>query len=483
MMRYLSICSGIEAATVALEPFGFAPALYSEIEPFPRAVLKDRNGAYNLAKSARDRVPLWGDFTALRVRHFRRFGIPLPEVLIGGTPCQAFSIAGARLGLADERGNLSLQFIKLAHALRNAGSLRLAWWENVPGVLSMPDNAFGCFLGGLVGADAPLRSPRKRGRWPSAGMVAGPVARAAWRVFDAQYFGLAQRRARVFVVAGFGDGIDPAEILFERKGLQRHPAPRRPQGQGVTHDLAPCLGASGRGFERAGDTRGQDAVVAHTLNAKGGQGRLDGESETFVAHALRGEGFDASEDGTGRGTLIVPIAFDCKAGANTGFSIGETPGTLRGDGHGGGHIAIAFSCKDSGDDASLDLAPTLRSMNFDKSHANAGGQLAVAVSLRGREGGATAELGGDVMPALRTGGGGGDKPHALGSFGVRRLMPTECEALQGFPRGYTAIPWRGKPAGECPDGPRYKALGNSMAVPVMAWIGRRIAAMNGRKEQ
>ena len=234
------------------------------------------------------------------------------------------------------------------------------------------------------------------------------------------------------------------------------------------------------------------------------------ECDALVAHTLKGEGFDASEDGTGRGTPLVPVAFQSNQSFDSGNNIDISPTLRVGSGGQGQAPAIAFSYKDSGNDATTDLSPTLRSLGaYD---ANGGSQMAVAVSLRGREGGGTAELGGDIQNALRASSGGGDKPHVLAAafkytmgskahgigyaeeqsptldtrpesnavvtphMAVRRLTPVECERLQGFPDNYTRIPWRGKPAEECPDGPRYKALGNSMAVPVMRWIGRRIAA-------
>lgn len=209
--------------------------------------------------------------------------------------------------------------------------------------------------------------------------------------------------------------------------------------------------------------------VATAVNAHGGpHGRQDFETETFIAHALRAEGFDASEDGTGRGTPLVPvpIAFDCKAGGNTTFSIGDMPGALRGEGHGGGHAAIAFSCKDHGADAGA-VSPTLRSMGHDGSHANAGGQVAVAVDVWNQT------VDGDIAATLNAESGAANHsgPKILHPMAVRRLTPRECERLQGFPDDYTAVTYRGKPAA---DGPRYKALGNSMAVPVMRWIGERI---------
>ena len=476
-MRYLSICSGIEAATAAWHPLGWTPLAFSEIEPFPRAVMQHHYPD----------VPLHGDFTKLRDESW----IKDADVLVGGTPCQAFSVAGLRKSLDDGRGNLTLEFVRLANAiddLRSPQSGTIIVWENVPGVLSVKDNAFGCFLAALVGDDTPLVPPR--GKWSNAGLVAGPKRRAAWRILDAQYFGLAQRRRRVFVVASSRDDIDPAEVLFEREGVQRHSAPRREAGQ--TAPTIPSRSTAGGGL-------GTD------FDCDGG----------VVAHALRAEGFDASEGGTGRGTSIVPMAFDMRGReggaqfegphetANIRAASGGSSrsyvahaiqaGALRenveagpdgvgvqadlaytlearaevqavafaqntrdevrligGDGQLVGALAaqsgmkqtsyVAFTSKDYGGDASDNVAPTLREMPHNASHANGGGQLAVATSMA-----------------------------------VRRLTPRECERLQGFPDDYTLIPVRNKPAA---DGPRYKALGNSMAVPVMAWIGSRIKWLN-----
>lgn len=497
--RYLSVCSGIEVAALAWVPLGWRPVLVSEIEAFPREILRIRHGAFD-ARFARpaDSLALWGDFTALRMRHLRRLGINPADidVLVGGTPCQGFSVAGLRGSLSDPRGGLSLAFLRLAHAIQSvrarAGRPGLVVvWENVPGVLSTDDNALGCFLGALVGADDALRSPLKRGRWPGAGMVSGPRGRAAWRVLDAQHFGLAQRRERVFLVGSLGDGPDPAAVLFEPKGLRGDPAPGGEAPEDVAASLTASVGGvsgkdaiagrvvagtlaggarSGGGYStddiplvagtltahaarargaglnpeglvaapalattlRARDgAKGVDSDCTDTLipvafggnrqsgatdlatalNAHDGpHGRLDFETETFVvaprlANALRAEGFDASEDGTGRQPAL-----------------------------------IAFSCKDHGADAGS-LSPTLRAMNFDGSHANGGGQVAITQES-----------------------------------GVRRLMPVECERLQGVPDHFTRIPWRGRPAEECPDGPQYRALGNAYPRPVLAWIGRRIAA-------
>lgn len=197
-IRFGSVCSGIEAASVAFGPLGWKAAWFSEIEPFPCAVLQHHFPD----------VPNLGDMTTLPER-IRSGEVEAPDMLCGGTPCQAFSVAGLRKSLDDERGNLSLVFCEIADAIDSIRSVRgldpvIVFWENVPGVLNTKDNAFGCFLGELVGADAPLSSGA--GRWPSAGVVTGPKRKAAWRVLDAQHFGVPQRRRRVFVVASARDG-------------------------------------------------------------------------------------------------------------------------------------------------------------------------------------------------------------------------------------------------------------------------------------
>jgi len=387
-----SVCSGIEAASVAWHPLGWRAAFLSDIEAFPRAVL-----AHHYPD-----VPLRGDFTQIQAGEHEPIGL-----LVGGTPCQSFSVAGLRGGMDDDRGNLALEYLRLADRLRP----RWLVWENVPGVLSSNGGRdFGSILGGMVELGYGF----------------------AYRVLDAQFFGVAQRRRRVFAVGYAGDWRPPAAVLFERQSLSGHPSPRRKAGQGRSP-------VPGQRLAFGGGNPGP-IDVGTTLTAHGV--RMDFEAEPFVAHTLRAEGFDASEDGTGRGTPLVPVC---------------------------------FSAKDSGADAMEDCAPTLRAGSHDKSHANAGVMPAVAFALRGREGGALPEVEGDgeTVGTLRAASGGSSRDD-LASSSVRRLTPRECERLQGFPDDYTAVPYRKKPAA---DGPRYRALGNSMAVPVMRWIGERIQAV------
>ena len=507
-MRFGSVCSGIEAASVAWGPLGWKAAWVAEIEPFPSAVLAYRH----------PNVLNHGDMTLLPLK-VSLGEAEAPDILVGGTPCQSFSIAGMRGGLSDSRGQLTMKFVLLANeidiARKQDGKKEcIIVWENVPGVLSSRDNAFGCFLAALAGEDEPYPIPEGK-TWPKCGVVFGPQRAVAWRVLDAQHFGVAQRRRRVFVVASARNDFHPAQVLLEFNGVRRDTAPRRKAGQGTSSDAQ-----SGAPFSRGKGRRTLNHPpalpnISMCLNA-GGMGRLDAETETLLpfTHSLRGEGFDASEDGTGRGTPLVPVVstsghdligtidaqIDRKWGCNQwvnagqgviqqqpvvikGAAIGRKPengpqfGEILEDGsvytlncvdqhavafhhnaqaaqlHGADRdtsisdsltcsqqAAVAFSSKDYGADVAVDLSPTLRAMNHAGSHANAGGQLAVK------------------HPGMQ----------------VRRLTPRECERLQGFPDDYTLIPWKRRPADECPDGPRYKALGNSMAVPVMNFIGRRI---------
>ena len=440
-MKAASCFSGIGAPELGGPQFDWL--WHAEIEKFPAAVMAARfPNSVNLGDVTAD------DF----LQRASAFG-PL-DLLVGGPPCQDFSVAGLRAGVAGDRGNLSLRFMEIAHAIRPRNLLV----ENVPGWLNMPDNAFGCFLGGLVGADDALRSPLD-GKWAGAGMVAGPRARAAWRVFDAQYFGVAQRRRRVFVVADFGEGADPAAVLFERKSVSGNTPPRREAGARVAALTSTGVGTCGADDNQAqaghligfggGNTSGPiDVATAQTAQTAHGQ-RLDFDTETFIAHSLRGEGFDASEDGTGRGTPIVPVSFT--GGASECITLEDCAHPVTGRHGDPGMGAQAWG---------------ISSDALDRSGEAECGTAA------GRSGLGILE---DVSPTVKA-------AHANAvatAWQVRRLTPTECERLQGFPDGFTDIEYRGKRAA---DGPRYKALGNSWARTNGAWILTRLARLLERKD-
>ena len=447
-MRYLSVCSGIEAATQAFHPLGWEPVAFSEIEPFPSAVLAHHYPS----------VPNWGDMT-----RFEEWPDEPVDLLCGGTPCQSFSVAGLRQGLADPRGNLMLTFGAIA------GRYRPRWlvWENVPGVLSANGGRdFGTFLGML-------------------GQLGYGVA---YRVLDAQHvrtrrfpFAVPQRRRRVWVVAYLGDWRRAAAVLFDRESLSGHPAPRREAGQIAPTIPARSLGGGGLGTDFDCDG-GLIPSVSMCLNA-GAMGRIDGESETFipVAHALRGEGFDASEDGTGRGTPLVPVAFAENSRAELRLCGGDgqisaqltTGGGKPGQGQPCIITPVAYAIQERAVSENPGAGPQGAGWNEGNAYTlEARNKVqAVAFDLAQITSKANRSTLQPVSPTMAK----ASELHAVTPWAVRRLTPAECERLQGFPDDFTAIPWRNKPADQCPDGPRYKALGNSMACNVMDWLGQRIA--------
>ncbi len=523
-----SVCSGIGAPECAWTDLGWHFLWQAEVDAAASRVLTAHYGP----------VPNLGDMTTLPGR-VRSGEVEAPDVLVGGTPCQSFSVAGLRGGMTDSRGNLALAFVDLANAIdsiRRAAGRPPCWilWENVPGVFSDAGNAFGCILGGLVGHSRAVPAGQDGG-WDGAGVVDGPDRCAAWRVLDAQHFGVAQRRRRVFVLALGGAGrwacADALQPLIE--GVHWHPAPSRKAGQNAAHSLTAGAGAGG------------------------GAGRYDPSSEDLipVSDTLRSHPWPGSNS---VGTIVPVLAFD---GQNC-LPCPDVAATLdSGSAHGnrGMHVATLRGISDYGDGL-----PSLRAKGGDA----AGGSEAlitapVSVALRGRDGGGAIKVGDEKAFTLRASTGGGDKPHVLAfdttqitsvtnrsnpqpgdpchtlpaaghapavaftdervtgtidaaagrsrgagtnpgmlaiafnsredtcvtkdvtgtlaasspqaqsvleGYAVRRLMPQECEILQGFPPGYTAVNRQA-------DGPRYKQIGNSMAVPVLRYIGERIAAL------
>lgn len=483
-ITYGSVCSGIEAATVAWHPLNWRAAWYAEIEPFPSAVLTHHYPD----------TPNHGDMTRLAAMVLS-VKIQAPEVLVGGTPCQAFSVAGMREGLADPRGALTIKYVELLDAIDHVRTKlgkpeAVCLWENVPGVLSDKGNAFGCFLGALAGEDCELQPSGKR--WPDAGCVFGPKRTIAWRILDAQYFGLAQRRRRVFVVASARAGFDPLEVLFEREGVRRDTPPRRGEGQDVACTLdARTEGGGFPGTDGAtgghvvsppawprafgGGTNCQQTQVATALSAHPGGTRMDAETETFVVAAplttnpygdhesresllvtgtLQANGKaagSATQQDAESGMLVVHGTQDPCTLTDQAFALGRNSGQEN---------AVCVTGE---------ITHTLKAEGFDASEDGTGRGQPI-VSCRELAQTLTSSYGKQVDSTDSAKG-----PNVVGhSESVRRLTPRECERLQGFPDDYTLIPYRGRVTGLCPDGPRYKAIGNSKAVPVVRWLGQRM---------
>lgn len=410
-MRFASVCDGIGCASVAWDTLGWKCAWRSEIDEQCNAVTDHRWPG----------VPNLGDLKTITPEEAKRHGTI--DVLVGGTPCQSFSTAGGRGGMDDPRGQLALHFLRLA------GEIRPRWvvWENVPGVLSSNRGRdFGAFLHALGECGYGF----------------------AYRVLDAQYFGLAQRRRRVFVVAHLGDWRRAAAVLLDRQGLRGDPPPRREEGEVVAPLTASGIGVGGpdlahaeaghllpviyapqtsgalRSNTRNNSDAGQEArmlvVMAH---GQGGAEIAEDLCPTLtcnheapilayapdVAHTLRGEGHDAGEDGTGRGTPTIAYIL-----------------------HGSMASEVA-----SETDVHTCLA---------------------------------ARMPGKVDNSATT---------VLASrFGVRRLTPRECERLMGLPDDYTFVPF-GKKGKLMADSPRYRMIGNGIAVPVLRRIGERIWSVEG----
>ncbi|AEW73780.1 putative BsuMI modification methylase subunit ydiP [Enterobacter ludwigii] len=462
-MKYGSVCSGIEAASKAWEPLGWKPAWFSEIEPFPSAVL-----AHHWPE-----VSSLGDMTKI-ADAVRAGDVEAPDVLVGGTPCQAFSIAGLREGLSDERGQLTLSYVELANAIdakrRERGEPEaIIVWENVPGVLSSKDNAFGCFLAGLAGESSELQPTG--GKWTHAGCVSGPERVIAWRVLDAQFFGVAQRRRRVFVVASARKGFDPAAVLFELDSVRRDSAPRRESQPEITRNAGER--------SKVGSHWDNPANPHPTLNQSNNVGGIGQSNQELFAQ--RGSGIV--------GTL--------SAHSFTGGAGGRPEGAAAGH-----FIAHAFAENSRGE---------IRLENGNGGitgclSAGGGkpGQGTPAICIQhasiGRHDAAGPQGKGYQEDVAFTQDSRSSADVVQYGMQVRRLTPRECERLQGFPDDHTLVPYGRKVSpekmdrdfakylmrggnltfeeccGRAADGPRYKAIGNSMAVPVMLWIGERIAA-------
>jgi DNA (cytosine-5)-methyltransferase 1 len=498
-LNYLSVCSGVEAATVAWHSLGWNPVAFSEIEPFPSAVLAHHY----------PHVPNLGDMTK-----YKEWKLNEPiDLLVGGTPCQSFSVAGLRKGMDDPRGNLALVYLGIADKFKPKWIV----WENVPGVLSSKGGRdFGAFLGAL-----------------------GELGYGfAYRVLDAQHFGVPQRRRRVFVVGCLGDWRSAAAVLFEQESLLGNPKKSRSKGQETPATTSSGFAIDDRSAHAVATRRRNDPTTNTLIPCTPDGGTTIG---SLLARDYKGVGNQDLQDGRGlivyenhpSDSRVKEMGDVCQTvtstwgtgGGNIPFvgmnlpKVGMKAYTLQGGGatsqnsqgmgwnedisftlnntdvHG---VAIAFepgiAQREGGDNRFVeDLSPTIRSNMGDNQVAAA---YAVDVYNQAIDGNVTATLteacGGTntsgpkvLAPTLTASNNPSRSPQSTevtnqvasvyaATMAVRRLTPIECERLQGFPDNHTMIPWRKKPAEDCPDGPRYKAMGNSMAVPVMNWIGKRI---------
>ncbi len=438
-MKYISICSGIEAATTAWHGLGWEPLAFSEIEPFPSAVL-----AHHYPD-----VPNLGDMS--KFREWPEELLVECDLLVGGSPCQAFSVAGLRKSLDDERGNLTLVYVHLFHHInevrkRHGRSPAIALWENVPGVLSTKDNAFGCFISGLLGVDETIET--EDGKWPKAGFLGSETVRVGYRILDAQYFAVAQRRRRVFLVAvpcelvaSLGGRACPSEILSLRESVLGNPPTRGEARQAVAGTIAGCSNGGGaNGPSRTADDADTLVVscppTARTLTQrmhKGFDSTCDSQTPIITGHPDPAYAISAGQQGKGG-------VFGSGRDSQDTFAVAV-------------HPAVAFKPGQSeaagGTFVTKEFAPTIQSQNNGVKMAEVMGTVNTNQNASGRN-----------TPMVRQ------------AMQVRRLTPTECCRLQGFPDDHCDITFRKKPAA---DGPKYRALGNSMAVPCMAWLGFRIA--------
>ena len=555
-MRYGSVCSGIEAASVAWRPLGWHCAFVSEIEKFPSAVLAERFPD----------VPNLGDFTKIRPEDYEGD----IDLLVGGTPCQAFSIAGLRKGLDDERGNLALEFARLAYR----ANARWLVWENVPGVLSSGKGGdFAAFLSLLAGWEVPV--PKRK--WKKAGLVTGAPGcySVGWRVLDAQYTrvqqfprAIPQRRRRVLLVGSLGSWTHCAKVLFDGEMRGGDVPPRREAGQDAAADTGRRaeVPAGGLKWWDGGDAAGTLTTRSHDQKMPD-KDQLPCVVDTRfqevfggnVAPSLLATDYKEPKAVIGDVCPTIDASYPDKQNNQDVTKLivyenhlqdgrvremrGASPTISSYLGTGGNNLPLVqkvFVLDSMGSNAmksknpasgcrETDVAQTLDTTVPEPSKRQGGMAIVEAVAIAENVIGRSDHAGGNGVGAkegvcytLDTAGvhgvcypvdianiegrekhlpgkGYDEKDTAAYSLTkrrasgvctpgiIRRLLPVECERLMGFPDGWTLIPWRNRPADQCPDGPRYKALGNSMCTNVMAWIGERIDAVDkeisdGRQE-
>lgn len=471
-MRFLSLFSGIEAASVAWKDLGWECVGFSEIEPFPCSLL-----AHHYPN-----VPNLGDVTKITEQQIKDLG--KIDLVVFGSPCQNLSVAGNRQGLNGQSSGLFYDAIRIIRWARVHGNCRFALWENVPGAFSSnKGDDFREVVRALSGCKS-LDTPENG--WGNSGVAVGENGLTEWRVLDAQYFGLAQRRKRVFAIVDTGDWQDRPPVLFEPESLSGNPAPSRETGRKIATNAQNGVGEGGKAVSEQGLSD-----VTGTITASYGQGGADlatkplvlieeeitsstlavqDESDSkgvYVCHGSQSPINNIDELanclGTNNGTENV-IAYTVHADPTPKVSE-NVSGTLRSQG-GGGIVPPNVVFNPKYQNSSVELAQTLTATDY-KDPKCVG---VIAGNIIGRSesaGGNGVGVQEDLCYTLTT----ADRHAVITDFVVRRLTPVECERLQGFPDNYTNIPHKGKPA---PNSPRYKALGNSMAVPVMKWIGERI---------
>ena len=480
-MNYLSVCSGVEAATVAWHKLGWNPVAFSEIEKFPSEVLAHHYPS----------VPNLGDMSNYKEWNF---GEKTIDLLVGGTPCQSFSVAGLRKGLEDPRGNLALIYCGILDKFRPKWFI----WENVPGVLSSNKGRdFGSFIGAV-----------------------GELGYGfSYRVLDAQNFGVPQRRRRVFVVGHLGDWRPAAEVLFEPESLSRHIEESRKKRKDTPKDTTLGIDTSGR--KKMTPLLHQDHIDA--LCARDYKGlNSDSLDKKAIVEVFENHPSDSRVKEMGDTCQTVTSTWG-SGGGNIPFVLGgqhpnaavaenQSPTLTNAMGSGGGHVPvlnnpIAYSIREDGQKnnmsvTELDVSNCLSSHQPSIMSHHAQTFVMDQKVAHGFEPGIAKREGNpsrfteEKSPTLRANMGDNQVAVAFGwqnsdsqsmsvdtisptldksktpavaqQMAVRKLTPIECERLQGFPDGYTNI------KENCPDGHRYKAMGNSMAVPVMKWIGKRI---------
>ncbi len=423
-IRYLSVCSGMEAASVAWHPLGWTPVGFSEIEPFPCAILKHRF----------PNIPNYGSLTEYQSWPLEPGAI---DLLVGGCPCQSFSVAGLRRGMQDPRGNLTLTYLGLADKLKPKWIV----YENVPGLLSSNGGRdFGSFLGALVELGYGF----------------------AYRVLDAQHFGVPQRRRRVFVVACLGDWRAAAEVLSLREGLRGYLETGNKKRKGVAADAGASVEASGEG------------VATPFRKSKRACSTTDNETCVPADASNTLNNFDLGDTRTTH-AVVQPVAWTQNQREEVRL-LGDKVGAIALPGtHQTNYIAEPVHQMPGS------VAPTIGASGPPYSRTGNERVEAEATAVTFQPGNLRREAGADPSFTTTTtlkASAGDQTPHIATPMAVRRLTPNECYRLQGFPDNWGNIPWKGKPEGQAPDGPQYKAAGNSMAVPVMRWIGERIAAVD-----